>query len=63
VLIVDPESRVKVRPVGIGAGPTGQVEVTSGLQEGDRVITAGVQKVRPDQVVQIAEAMSGTPAR
>jgi membrane fusion protein (multidrug efflux system) len=63
VLIVDPESRVKVRPVGIGAGPDGQVEITTGLQEGDRVITAGIQKVRPDQQVQIAEAASGAPPK
>lgn len=63
VLIVDAESRVKVRPVGIGAGPEGQVEITAGLQDGDRVITAGVQKVRPDQLVQIAEAASGATPR
>lgn len=63
VLIVDAESRVKVRPVGIGAGPEGQVEVTSGLQDGDRVITAGVQKVRPNQLVQVAEDASGASPR
>jgi membrane fusion protein (multidrug efflux system) len=67
VLIVDSESKVKVRPVGIGPAPEGHVEITSGLQEGDRVITEGIQKVRPEQVVQVAEikggAQSGTAAQ
>jgi membrane fusion protein (multidrug efflux system) len=63
VLIVDPESKVKVRPVGIGPAPGGEVEITTGLQEGERVITAGVQKVRPDQVVQITEVKSGAPSQ
>ena len=39
VLIVDSENKVKVRPVGIAPAPEGQVEITTGLQEGDRVIT------------------------
>lgn len=60
VLIVDGENKVKVRPVGIGPAPEGQVEITTGLQEGDRVITEGIQKVRPEQVVQVAE-MKGAP--
>ena len=56
VLIVDNENKVKVRPVGIGPAPEGQVEIKQGLKEGERVITEGIQKVRPDQVVQIAES-------
>jgi membrane fusion protein (multidrug efflux system) len=56
VLIVDNENKVKVRPVGIGPAPEGQVEIKDGLKEGDRVITEGIQKVRPDQVVQVAES-------
>lgn len=55
VLVVDAENKVKVKPVGIGPAPEGQVEITSGLQEGDRVITEGIQKVRPEQVVQVAD--------
>ena len=51
VLVVDNESKVKVRPVGIGPAPEGQVEITTGLQEGERVITEGIQKVRPGMVV------------
>lgn len=51
VLTVDPASHVKVQPVGIGAGHDTNLEITSGLKEGDRVIVEGIQKVRPDQVV------------
>jgi len=51
VLVVDAENKVKVQPVGIGAGHDTDLEITSGLKPGDRVITEGVQKVRPNQVV------------
>jgi membrane fusion protein (multidrug efflux system) len=60
VLTVDDANRVKVRPVGIGPAPEGEVEITTGLQEGERVIVEGIQKVRPDQVVQVSEAKGGT---
>ncbi len=60
VLVVDPENRVKVQPVGIGEGHDTDLEVTSGLKEGDRVIVEGIQKVRPDQVVTPVEAKAAT---
>jgi membrane fusion protein, multidrug efflux system len=67
VLVVDAENKVKVKPVGIARAPDGQVEITAGLQEGERVITEGIQKVRPEQIVQAAEAKgetrSGTSAQ
>jgi membrane fusion protein (multidrug efflux system) len=56
VLVVDAEQRVKVRRVGIGPARDAEIEIVSGLDEGERVITDGLQKVRPNQVVQIAEA-------
>ena len=60
VLVVDKENKVKVRPVGIGPAPEGQVEITTGLQEGERVIIEGIQKVRPEQVVQVADTKGGS---
>jgi membrane fusion protein (multidrug efflux system) len=54
VLVVDPEKRVKIRRVTIGDGREGEQQINSGLEEGDRVIVEGVQKVKPDQVVEIA---------
>ena len=59
VLTIDGENRVKVRPVGIGPAPAGEVEITSGLQEGERVIVEGIQKIRPNQVVQAVELKGG----
>ena len=56
VLIVDGQSKVQVRRVTTGQSKGANVIVNDGLQEGDMVITQGVQKVRPGQVV------SATPA-
>jgi membrane fusion protein (multidrug efflux system) len=61
VLVVDGENRVKVRRVALGAGREGEVEIVSGLEEGERVITEGVQKVRPNDVVKVAEATGQAP--
>ncbi|HTY65147.1 MAG TPA: efflux RND transporter periplasmic adaptor subunit [Alphaproteobacteria bacterium] len=55
VLVVDADNKVKVQPIGIGSGHDTDLEVISGLNEGDRVITEGVQKVRPEQVVNPTE--------
>jgi hypothetical protein len=32
--------------------------VTKGLQAGEKIITEGIQKVRPGQTVQVSEASS-----
>ena len=56
VLVVDGENRVKVRRVTLGQGREGEIEITAGLEEGERIIVEGAQKVRPNQVVQVAEA-------
>jgi multidrug efflux system membrane fusion protein len=57
VWVVDPAtSRVKLRPVTIGQFREDGVTVTSGLNPGDVVVTAGVHKLRSDQVVRIADA-------
>lgn len=61
VLVVDKENRVKIRRITLGDGREGEVEVKSGLAEEERVIIDGVQKVRPDQVVEVAAAAAGTP--
>jgi membrane fusion protein, multidrug efflux system len=56
VLVVDAEDKVQVRRVTIGAKLEAEVVVATGLAVGDRVIVEGAQKVRPQQVVQAAEA-------
>ena len=59
VWIVDPRtSQVKLRPVAIGQFREDGVTVTRGLAAGDIVVTAGVHKLRADQVVRLADGPS-----
>ena len=58
VLVVDGENKVQVRRVETGAR-TGRHRRKTGLAAGDRVITEGVQRVRPGQVVEVAEVARG----
>jgi len=61
VWIVDPAtSRVKLRPVNVGQYREDGVTITSGLNAGDVVVTAGVHKLRADQAVRLAD--SSAPA-
>jgi membrane fusion protein (multidrug efflux system) len=52
VLIVNAEHRVEQRRVQTGPNRGTDVVVNSGVQEGEKVIVDGIQKVRPGQVVQ-----------
>jgi multidrug efflux system membrane fusion protein len=57
VWVVDPKtSQVKLRKVAIGQFREDGVTITSGLAGGDVVVTAGVHKLRADQVVRLADA-------
>lgn len=56
VRLVTAEDTVAVRPVKVGEQRDGNWIITAGLQPGDRVIVAGLQKVQPDQKVRIAVA-------
>ncbi len=49
---------VSLRNVGIGASDDRSVQVTSGLNPGDVVVTAGVQALRPGQKVRLLEGRS-----
>jgi len=56
VMVVDSDKKAEVRRIQTGQQVGPDVAVTQGLDEGDLVITEGVQKIRPGQVV------SATPA-
>jgi len=56
VMIVDAENKAQVRRIQMGQNQGTEVAVTSGLSEGDLVITLGIQKIRPGQVVSVAPA-------
>jgi membrane fusion protein, multidrug efflux system len=53
-LVVDGEHKVEQRRVQTGPDLGTDVVITSGVQEGDKVIVDGIQKVRPGQLVQEA---------
>ena len=59
VLVVDRENKVQIRRVEIG-GPRGtNMILKKGLAGDERVITEGVQRVRPGQVVNATEVKPG----
>ncbi|SDE50912.1 efflux RND transporter periplasmic adaptor subunit [Sporomusa acidovorans] len=47
------EDTVSLRPIKVGAFGDGKVQVVEGLQDGDVIVTAGVQKLREGQKVRI----------
>lgn len=59
VLVVDNENKVQIRRVEIG-GPRGtNMVLRKGLNASDRVVTEGIQRIRPGQVVNPTEMKPG----
>jgi membrane fusion protein (multidrug efflux system) len=56
VLVVDKDSKVQVRRVDIGSPRGTNMIVLKGLEPGERVVSEGIQRVRPGQVVTATEA-------
>ncbi|MBD9527018.1 efflux RND transporter periplasmic adaptor subunit [Paracoccus sp. PAR01] len=56
VLLVNAESKVERRLIKTGSTHLGRIVVTDGLVAGDRVITEGINKVRPGIAVDAATA-------
>lgn len=56
VLVVDGDSKVEMRRVTSDVGTAGRIVITDGLEEGEQVITEGINKVRPGIVVDAALA-------
>lgn len=57
VWVVDPKAHtVSTREIGIQSSSPSAVMVASGLNQGDIVVTAGVQALRPGQKVRLIEA-------
>ncbi|WPL19943.1 Multidrug transporter MdtA [Thiorhodovibrio winogradskyi] len=59
-VVAGDEPRVAKRQVTIGARRPGEAEILSGLSAGDRVVTHGLQKVKPDAPVQIIAVDDGS---
>jgi membrane fusion protein (multidrug efflux system) len=73
IYVVDAQDTAQIRPVKLGIRQAGLVEITEGLQPGERVVAEGLQKVRPGGKVKAAaeekkgergsgEAGKGAPA-
>ncbi|CAN7375353.1 efflux RND transporter periplasmic adaptor subunit [Pararhizobium sp. LjRoot238] len=59
-LVVNKENKIEVRRIEPGQVQGAELAVTKGLAAGDMVVTEGVQKVRPGQVVEPVEIKSGS---
>jgi multidrug efflux pump subunit AcrA (membrane-fusion protein) len=56
VWIIDPEKKTaSLRSVTVGRYDTSSVTVVDGLRDGELVVTAGVQALRPGQEVRLIE--------
>jgi RND family efflux transporter MFP subunit len=55
IFTVDQNAQVHIRRVKIGVSASGLTEIIEGLQEGDNVITTGVQFLKDGDKVQIME--------
>ncbi len=53
------DNKIEIRRLELGPADGASYVVTSGLAEGDLVVTDGVQKVRPGQLVDPAQAAPG----
>jgi membrane fusion protein, multidrug efflux system len=61
-LVVGADNKVTVHPLQLRGTSGNQWIVEAGLDDGDRVIVAGVQKVQAGTVVQVVESQTGTTA-
>lgn len=61
VYIVDAENKAQRRNIRMGSSTAESATIESGLQPGDRVVTEGIQRVRPGQVVNPAPASAPRP--
>jgi membrane fusion protein (multidrug efflux system) len=56
VYVIGADGTAQMRPVKVGLRTANQIEIVSGLQEGEKVITEGLQKVRPGGAVKVGGA-------
>lgn len=55
VYVVDAENKAQMRPVTVGIRMENNVEILSGVDAGDKVITQGHQKIGPGSLVNMSE--------
>jgi len=62
VLVVNKEHKVEIKRVTTGEAVNTEIAIASGLEAGDQVIVDGIQKVRPEQVVEATVIPAGAGA-
>jgi len=66
VFVIDEKGEAQTRPVEVGYHLPGRVEITKGLNAGDKVVVEGLQKLRPGSPVKLsppeAAAIYNNPA-
>lgn len=61
VYVIDAEDTASVRPLMLGASSDGRVEVLEGLEEGERVVLEGIDRLRDGAKVEVVQ-VDGEPA-
>ncbi|WP_424814777.1 efflux RND transporter periplasmic adaptor subunit [Roseococcus sp. YIM B11640] len=56
VYVIDAENKAQRRNIRMGTSTADSATIESGVNEGDRVVTEGIQRIRPGQVVNPAPA-------
>ncbi|MGA8170496.1 MAG: efflux RND transporter periplasmic adaptor subunit [Methylocystis sp.] len=60
--VVREDNKVAVQPIVLGVSDAGMVEIKSGLQEGDKVVIDGADRLRDGAEIKIADGKPGTDA-
>ncbi|HXH61244.1 MAG TPA: efflux RND transporter periplasmic adaptor subunit, partial [Fimbriimonadaceae bacterium] len=63
VTVIDNDMKAEVRNVETGASDGNMVEVTSGVEPGEKVVTLSFQKLRDGQTVALPQKKTGRPAK
>ena len=63
VMLINDQGLVEARPVVIGQNMGDKVLIVSGLKEGEKVVLAGLQKIKPGQPAKIASAPAEPAAK
>lgn len=50
-----PSNILELRPVQVARYEENEIAISEGLSEGERIVTAGVNQLRPGQTVRVAE--------
>jgi RND family efflux transporter MFP subunit len=56
--VVDDRGEITLKPVKVKAYESGDVVITGGVEEGEKIVALGVQKLDPSQKVRVVSALS-----